>query len=396
MFSNSTPISSLLLISLICSGMGAICAGAEASKTVDAEAGPGKLWVYIGTYTGKESKGIYLSQLDLKSGELTHPFLAGETANPSFVAIHPNRRFLYAVNETEEFHGNKTGSVTAFSIDQKSGHLTLLNQQPSNGTDPCHIIVDKAGKHVLIANYGSGSASVLPILANGHLGPASCTVQHSGKGANPQRQEGPHAHSANLDASNHFALIADLGLDKIMVYHYDSSAGTLVANDPPAAIIAPGSGPRHFAFHPNGKFGYGINEMSSTVTAFEYDSAAGVLKTVQTISSYPDEFKGDTFTAEIQISPNGKFVYGSNRGHDSIVIYAVDSTSGLLKVAGYQSTQGRVPRGFGIDPTGAYLIAGNQNSDSVVIFRIDPDTGLLNPTGQSLHVAAPVCIEFSH
>ena len=401
MLTFSNPISSLLLLTLICCGMGAIGVGTVSASGLTAakrepqnESAPTKLWVYIGTYTGKESKGIYVSQLDLKTGEMTPAVLAGVTPNPSYIAIHPNHRFLYAVNEIDDFQGKKNGSVTAFSIDPKTRHLTMLNQQPSMGTIPCHIIVDKAGKNVLVANYSSGSACVLPIKPNGYLEPASSFVQHSGKGTNPQRQEGPHAHSANLDAANHFAFVADLGLDKIFVYHYDTARGTLVANDPPAAIIAPGSGPRHFVFHPDGKFGYGINEMGSTVTAFAYDASAGILKTLQTISTIPDDYKGDTTAAELKIAPNGKFLYGSNRGHDSIVIYSIDPTTGLLTLAGHQSTQGRVPRGFGIDPTGAYLIAGNQGSDSVVIFRIDQTTGLLTATGQSLHVAAPACIEF--
>ncbi len=394
MISLTNSFSALLILVLIFAGSGAINTTADASEPAKIDASASKFWVYIGTYTGKNSKGIYLSQLDTKTGEMTQPVLAGETPNPSFLAIHPNRHFLYAVNEIEEYKGKKSGSVTAFSINPKNGLLTQLNQEPSIGTVPCHVIVDKAGKNVLIANYGSGSACVLPLKPNGYLEPASAFVQHTGKGANPSRQEGAHAHSANLDAANHFALVADLGLDKIFVYHYDSDKGTLVPNDPPAADIAPGSGPRHFVFHPSGKFGYGINEMGSTVTAFAYDDKAGLLKTLQTISSIPADYKGDTTTSEIQIAPNGKFLYGSNRGHDSIVIYSIDQNTGMLTLVGHEPTQGKVPRGFGIDPTGGYLIAGNQNSDSVVIFRIDSVTGLLSATGQSLHVGAPVCIEF--
>ncbi len=356
--------------------------------------GHGTQWVYVGTYTGGKSKGIYLFHLDMASGKLTAVGLAAETTNPSFLAIHPGRRFLYAVNEIENFDGKKSGAVSAFAIDPETGHLTLLNRQPSGGAGPCHLVVDKQGKNVLVANYGSGSVAVLPIQADGRLGPPTSTIQHSGSSVNPQRQEGPHAHSINLDAANRHALAADLGLDKVFIYRFDADRGTLSPNDPPFAAVAPGAGPRHFAFHPNGRTAYVINEMGMTVTVFSYDAGTGALKTLQTISTLPEGAHGENYsTAEVQVSPNGKFLYGSNRGHDSIAIFQIDPHTGLLTYVGNEPTQGKTPRNFGIDPTGTYLLAANQDSNTIVVFRIDPQTGRLTPTGNTAEVPMPVCVK---
>jgi 6-phosphogluconolactonase len=246
---------------------------------------------------------------------------------------------------------------------------------------------------VLVANYGGGSVSVLPIQSDGRLGPATGFVQHEGSSVNPRRQERPHAHSMNLDAANRFAFAADLGLDKVLVYRFDANRGTIVPNDPPAATVAPGSGPRHFAFHPRGRNAYVINEMTSTVTAFRYDAGRGRLTELHTISTLPQGFTGNNSTAEVQVHPSGRFLYGSNRGHDSIAIFSIDSDTGRLTQVGHQPTGGRTPRNFGIDPTGVYLLAANQESSTVTVFRIDPRTGRLTPTGQTVNVPVPVCVK---
>jgi 6-phosphogluconolactonase len=350
--------------------------------------------VYVGTYTASMSKGIYYFQLDLASGETTPVKLMVEAVHPSFLAVHPNHRFLYAVNEMSDFKGMKSGAVSAFAMDAKTGNLTFLNQKPSHGGGPCHLVVDKQGKNVLVANYGGGSVASLPIQSDGRLGEATSTIQHEGKSVNPQRQTSPHAHSINLDVANRFAAAADLGLDKVLVYRFDAAKGTLAPNDPPAASVAPGAGPRHFAFHPNGKYAYVINEINLTVTAFSYDAPKGVLKEIHTVPTLPEGTLPTGSTAEVQVHPSGKFLYGSNRGHDSIAIFAIDEKTGRLTVVGHQSTQGKTPRNFGIDPTGQYLLAANQQSDTIVVFRIDPQTGTLTPTGKVLDVPTPVCVKF--
>jgi 6-phosphogluconolactonase len=353
------------------------------------------LTVYLGTYTRGDSQGIYLARLNLTTGELKLAGLAAETKNPSFLAIHPNRRFLYSVGEISDFQGQRTGAVNAFRIDRQTGKLELLNQQSSGGAGPCHLVVDPPGRNVLVANYGGGSVAALPIRDDGGLGESTAFVQHEGSSVNPRRQGGPHAHSINLDAANRFAFVADLGLDKILVYRFDAARGTLTPNDTPWAAVAPGSGPRHFAFHPGGKVAYVINELLSTVTAFAYDADRGVLEEVQTISTLPDGFDGDNTTAEVQVHPSGRFLFGSNRGHDSIAVFAIDPDSGRLSAVEHESTQGHTPRNFGVDPTGRYLLAANQNSDSVVVFRIDANSGALTPTGQKIEVPSPVCIKMS-
>ena len=349
--------------------------------------------VYFGTYTRGLSEGIYVSELDLTTGRLGPIELAATTANPSFVAIHPDRPLLYAVGEFGSFPGKKTSAVSAFVIDPTSGKLTLLNQQPSEGNGPCHVSVDRTGRNVLVANYGSGSIACLPIGEDGRLGAATSSFQHEGSSVDPRRQQGPHAHSINLDAANRFAFVADLGLDKILVYRFDASQGKLTPNDPPSTQLKPGAGPRHFAFHPTGRYAYVINEMQSTVTAMRYDAERGTLSPMQTITTLPEGFDGQNSTAEVQVHPSGKFLYGSNRGHNSIACFAIDQTTGRLTPLGNQSTQGKTPRNFGIDPSGKYLLAANQDTDNVVVFRIDTSTGRLSPTGQSVTVGMPVCVK---
>jgi 6-phosphogluconolactonase len=356
-----------------------------------------KYRVYVGTYTtgANPGRGIYLLELDTATGMLTPKGLAGEAANPSFLAVHPSRRFLYAVGEVAEFNGQKSGAVSAFTIDAASGSLSLLNQQSSRGPGPCYVTVDRAGKNALVANYNGGSVACLPIDGDGRLQPASSFVQHEGSSANPARQKEPHAHSINLDAANRFAVAADLGLDKLLVYRFDAGQGSLTPNEPPFTRVAPGSGPRHFAFHPDGKHAYVINEMACTVTAFDYDPGRGTLTEIETVSTLPEGPKAKNYsTAEVQVHPSGRLLYGSNRGHNTIAIFAIDPDSGRLRAVGHQTTGGRTPRNFGIDPTGRYLLAANQDSGTVAVFRIDPGSGQLQPTGQAVDVPRPVCIKF--
>ncbi|MEO6808900.1 MAG: lactonase family protein [Isosphaeraceae bacterium] len=351
------------------------------------------LRVYVGTYTGGKSQGIYLLELDPATSVLTPKGLAGESVNPSFLAIHPTHRFLYAVAEVNDVNGKKGGGVSAFTINQADGTLTALNGESTQGAGPCYVTVDREGKNALAANYSGGSAAVLPIQADGKVSPASAFVQHEGKGADPKRQDKPHVHSINLDAANRFAFVADLGLDKVFVYRFDPKAGTLTPNDPPFAKVAPGSGPRHFAFHPDGRHAYLINEMKSTVTVFNYDPEQGVLTETQTISTLPEGFDGVSWTAEVQVHPSGKFLYGSNRGHDSIAVFAIDPQSGKLSTVAHEPTLGKNPRHFGIDPSGRTLLAANQDSDNIVVFRINPETGRLQPTGQQVEIPKPVCVK---
>lgn len=354
----------------------------------------GKLLVYFGTYTqGSKSKGIYRYWFDPASGKLTPAGAPAETENPSFLAIHPNGKLLFAVNELATYEGKKSGAVSSFSIDGKSGALTPINQQPSLGAAPCHLVIDRAGTHVLLANYTGGSVAVLPFDERGRLGKASSFIQHEGMSVLPRQKE-PHAHSINLDAGGRFAVVADLGLDKLLVYRYDAERGKLMPNDPPGTAVAPGSGPRHFAFHPAGRFAYVINEIANTVTAFRYGADRGVLETLQTISTLPEGYEGKSYTAEVQVHPSGRFVYGSNRGHNSIAMFRVDEKTGRLTSLGQQSTGGKSPRNFGIDPSGRYLLAANQDSGNVVVFRIGGDSGKLEPAGIEIEVPKPVCVKF--
>ena len=357
----------------------------------------GKYLFYVGTYTeeGSKSKGIYAYRYDAATSEITPLGLAAETTNPSFVAPHPNGRFLYAVNEIGNYKGPNSGGVSAFSIDQATGKLTFLNEVASRGADPCYITVDKTGKYVLVANYTGGSVAVFPVLADGKLGEASAFVQHIGKGTNPARQEGSHAHSIDLSLDNRFAMVDDLGLDQLLVYKFDSAKGSLTPNDPPFTKIEAGSGPRHFVLRPDGKFAYVISEMAHTVTVFSNDAVNGKLQVLQTITTLPKDFTGRNDDAEIEVHPSGKFLYASNRGDDSIAIYTIDPSKGTLTQVGIVHTGGKEPRSFEIDPTGTLLFAENQNSNTVVLFKIDAKTGQLTPTEKVLEVASPVCLKFA-
>ena len=373
----------------------ALAALSAAPACAQGEAGRGqRCWVFFGTYTGGRSEGIYRGTFDPATGRVEHLALAAKAVNPSFLAVHPSRRYLYAVDEIADFGGKKSGAVTAFSLDAKTVALTRLNQESTVGAGPCHLVVDPAGRNVLVANYGGGSVCVLPIESDGRLRPATSFIQHEGSSANPQRQEAPHAHSINLDPAGHFAAVADLGLDQVRIDRFDAERGTLTPNDPAFASLPPGAGPRHFAFHPRAPFAYVINELNSTVTAFGYDAQRGTLSSLQTASTVPTDFRGQNFPADVQVHPSGRFLYGSNRGHDSIAVFGIDAQSGKLTPKGQQGEGIKVPRGFGIDPSGAWLLVGNQDSDSAVAFRIDEETGALKPSGQRVDVPKPVCVKF--
>jgi 6-phosphogluconolactonase len=349
--------------------------------------------VYIGTYTGVKSKGIYTALFDSQSGVLGTPELAIETKSPSFLALHPNQHVLYAVGEASSVGTRREGAVNAFAIEPASGKLRLINQQASGGSGPCHLSVDRSGRCVLVANYGSGSIAALPVGADGTLAGPGQRLQHEGSSVNPRRQEGPHAHFITPDPNSRFALCCDLGLDKVLIYRLNGEC-SLVPNNPPWGIVKPGSGPRHLVFARSGKFAYVINEMGSSLTVFSYDPKRGALSERQTLSTLPADFAGESTCAEVQIHPSGKFLYASNRGHDSIAIFGVDK-SGKLQGIGYEPTRGKTPRHFAMDPSAKWLLAENQDSNSVVVFALDPKTGKLSATGQSVEVGAPVCLVFA-
>jgi 6-phosphogluconolactonase len=355
--------------------------------------------LFVGTYTAKESKGIYAYRFDAAFSELTPLGVAAETTNPSFLAIDPSRRFLYAVNEVPNYKGGNSGAVSAFAIDRQTADrqtvkLHLLNEVASRGADPCYIAFDKTGKYALVANYTGGSVAVFPVRADGHIGESSAFVQHAGSSVNKERQKGPHAHWIETTPDNRFAIAADLGLDELLVYRFDAKTGTLTANNPPYTRLDPGSGPRHLAFHPNGKFAYVVNELQSSITAFSYDAGRGALHKLNTVSTLPKGFSGSNDTAEIQVHPSGRFLFASNRGHDSIAVFSINRKTGALTLVDHFPTQGKTPRDLAIDPTSTLLLVANQDSSNIVVFRIDPNNGRLTPTNQTLHVPSPVCLKF--
>jgi 6-phosphogluconolactonase len=346
--------------------------------------------VYVGTYTKNGSRGIYAFRFNSASGKLSSLGLAAESESPSFLAEHPNHKFLYAVNEA-----GRTGEVSAFAIDAKSGKLTFLNKVSSGGNSPCHLAVDRSGKWVVVANYGDGVLTIYPIGADGKLGEAATTEKHTGSSADPSRQKGPHGHEAVFSPDGKFLLFSDLGLDKIFIYKWDSATGKITPNDPPSGSVPAGAGVRHFAFHPNGRTVYSINEIGNSVTAFHYDPAKGSLDAFQTLSTLPDGFKGPNSTAEIAVDRAGKHVYGSNRGHDSIALFTVNPTNMTLTRTDDTPVLGKTPRDFVLDPTGKFLIAANQDSSDITIFKVQPNSGQLMPAGQPVKDAPmPVCVLF--
>jgi 6-phosphogluconolactonase len=365
------------------------------AQTPEKSPAKGQYIAYVGTYTAKtSSKGIYAYRFDAEKGLLTSIGVAAETADPSFLAVHPNGKYLYAVNEISTFNGGAGGAVSAFSIAAKTGALQFLDQVPTRGAGPCHVSVDKNGAYVLVANYDGGSIASFAVQEDGSLGTASGFVQHSGSGPDKERQEGPHAHWIGASPDNRFALAVDLGLDQVIVYGFDSSKGIFTPMLSGFAKVKPGAGPRHLAFHPNGKFAYVLSEMDSSVTVFSYQAKNGAFSPLETISAVPKDYAGRKEAAEIAVHPSGKFLYTSNRGHDSIAIFEINPAKGTLKSLGQVLSGGKTPRHFAIDPTGMYLLAENQESNNIVVFHIDPATGNLTPTGQTIEVPSPVCITF--
>ena len=356
---------------------------------------PGELPFYVGTYTSGKSKGIYLYSLNLTSGKLKYVATTEGVKDPSFLAVAPSHRYLYAVNEVEEFGGKKSGALSSFAIDQRTGNLKLLNQQPSLGGAPCYLFVDRGGRFVLVANYSGGNVAVLPIRSDGSLGEATDLKQDLGSSINAERQEGPHAHCVVLDAANRFAYACDLGTDKIMIFRFDSRRGKLIPNKTPWVQVKPGGGPRHLTFHPGGKYAYVINELHATVTTFARDPGQGNLQELQTIRTLPADFTGENTSADIHVSPDGRFLYCSNRGHDSIAAFQIGPRNGKLTFIAHQSCGGKTPRNFAIDPTGAFLLVANQNSGNIVTFRRDVKTGRLSATGHVAEVPSPVCLKFT-
>ena len=351
-----------------------------------------EMTLFIGTYTSTTSEGIYTYRMNSETGELTK-FSSIKSENPSFLTLDRGKRFLYAVNEVQQFEGKASGAVSAYAIDAK-GNLKFLNQQPSMGADPCYLTVDRKRSSLLVANYTGGNVAILPILKNGTLGPASDVKQHEGSGPKDQ-QKGPHAHCIILDEKERHALAADLGSDKVMIYRFDSAAHQLKSGKQLWAALQAGAGPRHLTLHPNGRYAYVINELDSTMTTLNYNATAGTLTSVDTVSTLPSGFTEVSYCADVHISADGKFLYGSNRGHNSIVVFGIDERTGQLSLVEHVSTEGNWPRNFAIDPTGRFLLVANQRSDNVVVFRIDAQTGRLKATGNTAQVPAPVCLKFN-
>lgn len=376
--------------------LASVCLSLAAGLMVQADAAEKRL-VYVGTYTNSKtspSEGVYKLEFDPATGALTPLGVAGKADSPSFLAFSPDGKHLYAAEETGDYQGEKAGSIAAFAVDPRTGDLKLLNRQSSKGAHPCHVSIDPTGKVVLTANYSGGSVACLPVDPDGSLRPASAVIQHQGHGADASRQKGPHAHSANFGPAGKLAFVADLGLDKVMIYDVDAETGKLSPHEPASAKVEPGRGPRHLAWAPSGKFAYVITEMGGTVDVFAYDSGKGELKEIQSITTLPADNKTKPGCAEVVVHPSGKFVYGSNRGHDSLAIYKADPATGKLTAAGWTPTGGKNPRNFVIDPTGGWLLAANQDSDSILVFKIDQETGGLTPTGSPTKLPKPVCIRF--
>lgn len=363
------------------------------------------MFVYVGTYTepirfgtgrilqGK-GEGIYVYRMDQESGAMEFVSKAIGVANPSYLAIDSTRCCLYSVNELKTYEDKPSGTVSAFALDPKTGNLEFLNKRLTHGTDPCHVLLDTKRRCVFVSNFMSGSVCVLPVLEDGSLGETSDLIQHQGSSVDPVRQKGPHAHSVTLDEANRFAFVPDLGLDKVMVYKFDPERGRLEPNAVPWIKMKPGAGPRHMAFHPSGRFAYLVNELDSTVDALSYDGGSGTFTELQIVPTLPEGFRGESTCGDVQVSPSGGFLYASNRGHDSIVIYQIDQGTGKLTLVGHASTQGKTPRHFGIDLTGRFLLAANQDTDTIATFRVDPHSGKLQPTGHVTQVPTPVCVKF--
>lgn len=349
--------------------------------------------LYVGTYTKGTSEGIYCLRFDSESGRLEVETVVKGVTNPSFLALDRSRGRLFCVNETAEFEGRPGGYASSFALDVDTGNVRPLNRRSTHGADPCYLTIHPDGRFVLVVNYTGGSLAVLPVGNDGRLGEATDIVQHTGSSVKP-RQQGPHAHSVVLDTSGRFAYAADLGLDKVMIYRFDERAGKLIPSTPAWADLKPGAGPRHLEFSPDGSRLYVANELDSSLTVFSLDRRTGGLEHRQTLSTLPAGFEGENFPADVHIARSGRFVYVSNRGHDSIAAFAVETEKGVVSSVQHQPTGGTWPRNFTIDPTGAYLLVANQRSNTITVFAIDPEAGTLAPNGQSADVPSPVCLKF--
>jgi 6-phosphogluconolactonase len=359
-----------------------------------AEAPADECLVYVGTYTGKGSEGIYAYRFDPATGETSSLGLAARTDNPSFLAVDPNGRFLYAVNEVDTFRKEPTGAVSLFAIDRQSGKLKQLQQVSSLGGGPAHVSLDRSARYLMVANYNGGSVAVFPIGKDGRLGRHTAFVHNAGSSVDPERQAGPHAHFIQVTPDNRFAITADLGLDKLLVHRFDAKTGSLTPGTPGFAAVDPGAGPRHFAFAPSGKFLYVVNELVSTVSVFAYKPGPGTLDWIQTIPTLPKNFAGKDTAAEIVVDAKGRFLYVSNRGHDSIAVFSIDPDNGNLRSLEWVESGGKTPRNFAIDPTGQWLFAANQDSNNINLLRIDQRSGRLTPANRSLTLVSPVCLRF--
>ena len=360
-----------------------ICSAAVAQK---------KPYLIVGTYTSGKSEGIYVYKFNTKDGE-SKLLDSAKTSNPSFIAVSPDKKFIYAVNENADSTMKSGGGVSSFSFNKKPGKLAFINTQSSGGSHPCYVTIDNTGKWLFAGNYSSGNFSLFPLSANGGIENAKNNVQHFGKGVVKERQEAPHVHGTFLTSDNKYLLVPDLGIDKVMVYQFDAPTGNLTEAKNPFIQVPGGNGPRHLAFDPSGKHLYLIQELTGTIAAFTFVDGKATL--FQTISTLPEDYKGSLGSADIHVSPDGKFLYASNRGDaDNLAIYSIDATTGILKLVGHQSTLGKTPRNFNFDPTGNYLLVANQNSNNIVIFTIDHNTGLLTDTGKRINVPNPVCIKW--
>jgi len=349
--------------------------------------------VYVGTYTGPDSKGIYSYSFDADSGALSPLGVAAELVNPSFVAMSPNRKNLYAVTEVGN-DGKTDALVTGYAVDERTGALARLNSQSSRGGGACHLVVDHTGRMLIVANYGSGSVAAFPLRADGSIGESTALIKHEGKSVDPKRQRGPHAHAVVVSPDNRFVFVPDLGLDRIYSYRIDPARGSLQPNQPAFATVKAGAGPRHVAFDSKGKFAYAVDEMGSSVTAFRYDKATGSLTEIQAISTLAPGFHGENNSAEIALDAKGRYLYASNRGEDSIAVFFVEPGKGTLTYVRGVPTGGKMPRNFRLDPTGKFLLAANQNTNNIVVLRVNARTGVPQANGQSVSLHAPVCIEF--
>lgn len=369
-----------------------LCPTVTIVSTAQEEAGEWQL--YIGTYTHGDSAGIYQLTMNRESGLLAEPSLAVETENPSFLAMHPVLPVIYSVGNGTDDDGQRKGFINAFSIDEGKKGLRFINRQPVKGVEPCHLTLSRKGDYTVVANYGNGTVSLFPVNERGETAPLSGYWQHSGSSINPTRQEGPHAHSTTFNEDSTHLYVADLGIDQILLYHFDADSGTLTLDADNSLTVAPGSGPRHVAFHPHKPFTYIVNELANTVTVCRYHEGSGKLEYLQTVATLPEDFEENSTTAEIRVHPSGNFVYASNRGHDSIAVFAVDSANGLLTSSGQVQTGGKSPRHFSLSPDGAFCVVGNELTSTLRSFRIAPDTGLLEDLQSEVTIANAVCVLF--